>query len=126
MRPPKPRTVGFQPENTRFRPERPSGFAVILGLDMLEALRLVDAEGLPQDEAARRMDVSTATLCRLVSEARRRVAVALTEGHAITIEGGNVVYRQDEGAGPSGRHGFGGPGGRGRRGAQGGRGRMQD
>lgn len=122
MRPPKPRTVGIQPENTRFRPERPSGFAVVLGLDMLEALRLVDAEGLPQDEAARRMDISAATLCRLVSEARRRVAAALVEGHDITIEGGNVVYRQDEGAGQCCRRGFGAPGGRGRGGMSGGRG----
>ena len=126
MRPSKPRTIGFQPVNTRFRPERASGFAVVLGLDMLEALRLVDAEGLSQDEAAQRMAISAATLCRLVSEARRRVATALAEGHAISIEGGNVVYRQDDGGGACARHGFGGPGGRGRRGAPGGRGRGQD
>ncbi len=106
MRPQKQRVIGFQPENTCFTPARASGFATVLGLDMLEALRLVDAEGLQQDEAASRMEISTATLCRLVAEARRRVAVALSEGHAIRIEGGNVLYKKEA---LPGRHGFGRP-----------------
>ena len=122
MRPCKPRTVGFLPANLRFVPELPGdGPAIHLGLDMLEAIRLADAEGLPQEEAAARMGISTATFCRLAGEARRRTALALSDGRAIVIdvEGGNAVFRPDGDAGEGaclGRCGFGAPGGRGRRG----------
>ena len=111
MRPCKPRTVGFLPANLRFVPELPGdGPAIHLGLDMLEAIRLADAEGLPQEEAAARMGISTATFCRLAGEARRRTALALSDGRAIVIdvEGGNAVFRPDGDAGegacvPAGR-----------------------
>ena len=42
--------------------------------------RLADAEGLSQEEAARQMEISPPTFCRLLAEARRRVAQALTRG----------------------------------------------
>jgi predicted DNA-binding protein (UPF0251 family) len=54
----------------------------------LEALRLADLEGLTQAEAAGRMGVSRSTFQRIVAQARRLVALALTEGHALQIEGG--------------------------------------
>ena len=93
MRPCKPRRIGGLPPFTRYMPqEGPADGEVRLGLDMLEALRLVDAEGRPQDEAAAAMDVSTATLCRILGEARRQVATALSQGRNIVIEGGNVMF----------------------------------
>jgi predicted DNA-binding protein (UPF0251 family) len=54
----------------------------------LEALRLADLESLPQAEAARRMGISRSTFQRIVTRARRQVALALTGGHALQIEGG--------------------------------------
>jgi predicted DNA-binding protein (UPF0251 family) len=54
----------------------------------LEALRLADLEGLTQSEAARRMGISRSTFQRIVTQARRQVAQALIEGHALQIEGG--------------------------------------
>ena len=53
-----------------------------------EALRLADLEGLTQAEAADKMGVSRSTFQRIVSHARRQVALALVEGHALQIEGG--------------------------------------
>lgn len=53
-----------------------------------EALRLADLEGKTQAEAAAQMGVSRSTFQRIVSHARRQVALALTEGHALHIEGG--------------------------------------
>ena len=44
---------------------------VIIGLDRLEARRLVDVEGKNQDEAARSMDVLTFILCRILGQGRR-------------------------------------------------------
>ncbi len=54
----------------------------------LEALRLTDLEGLSQAEAAERMGVSRSTFQRIVTSARHQVALALTEGLALQIEGG--------------------------------------
>lgn len=76
-----------------------------LGLDMLEALRLADAEGLSQEEAARQMEISPPTFCRLLAEARRRVAHALTRGLPLVVEGGPVRLRRPDHAGDQGYHG---------------------
>ena len=64
---------------------------VILTLDGCEALRLVDVESLDQQEAAGRMGVSRSTLSRILAEARRTVAIAITRGLALRIEGGSVT-----------------------------------
>lgn len=53
-----------------------------------EALRLADLEGRTQAEAAKHMGVSRSTFQRIVSHARRQVALALAEGYALQIEGG--------------------------------------
>ena len=96
MRPCKPRRIGWMPPHRCFIPQNGSAEnEVRIGLDMLESLRLVDAEGLSQEEAAAAMDISTATLCRLVGEARRQVACALCQGHAIIIEGGTIMFGEN-------------------------------
>lgn len=59
---------------------------VVVGVDGFEALRLVDAEGQSQEDAALAMGVSRPTLCRILGEARAQVARALTRGWAIRIE----------------------------------------
>jgi predicted DNA-binding protein (UPF0251 family) len=59
---------------------------VNLGLDELEAIRLADLEGLYQEEAAVRMNVSRATFGRIIGEARHKVADAVVNGKALTIE----------------------------------------
>lgn len=94
-RPCKERLVGDAPVIDLFKP---AGMAtrdletITLGLDELEALRLADVEGLYQAEAAEHMAVSRATFGRLVSEARSKVARALTKGCALAINGGPVRY----------------------------------
>jgi predicted DNA-binding protein (UPF0251 family) len=62
--------------------------AITLLHEELEALRLVDLEGRYQEEAAEQMNVSRSTLQRIVSEARYKIAQALTDGAALHIEGG--------------------------------------
>ena len=57
----------------------------VLPLDAFEALRLCDAEGLDQTEAADRMQVSRGTVQRLLGQARRTVASALAEHRALRI-----------------------------------------
>jgi predicted DNA-binding protein (UPF0251 family) len=66
-----------------------------LTVDEYEAIRLVDKDGLDQQQAAKRMGVSRATCARIVESAHKKIAEALTEGKAIRIEGGNVVLKQN-------------------------------
>lgn len=110
MRPQKTRHIDSPPPWERYLPEGGQQTAELtLGLDMYEALRLVDAEGLPQEAAAVRMGVSTPTVCRLLGEARKRVATALRDGWALRCEGGNVQVRPGggRGHGAAWRHGHG-------------------
>jgi predicted DNA-binding protein (UPF0251 family) len=51
----------------------------------LEAFRLVDLEGLSQEEAGQRMGISRGTIWRLVQNARRKTAQALSEGRPICV-----------------------------------------
>jgi len=51
----------------------------------VEALRLVDLEGLFQEQAGIKMGVSRGTVWRLLQSARRKVAQALTEGRPLTV-----------------------------------------
>jgi predicted DNA-binding protein (UPF0251 family)/predicted Fe-Mo cluster-binding NifX family protein len=56
-----------------------------LQADELEALRLMDFEGLYQEECAERMGISRTTLSRTLAEARRKVADALLHGKRLAI-----------------------------------------
>lgn len=55
--------------------------------DELECLRLIDLEGLQQEEAATALGISRKTLWRDLHEARRKVADALLNGKAIVMAG---------------------------------------
>ncbi|MBE0536635.1 MAG: DUF134 domain-containing protein [Phycisphaerae bacterium] len=61
-----------------------------LGLDEFETIRLLDYEGLDQEKVAALMGISRPTVTRIYASARRKIAEALTEGKAISIEGGPV------------------------------------
>jgi predicted DNA-binding protein (UPF0251 family) len=65
---------------------------VALGFDELEAIRLADLEGMYQEDAAQKMNVSRPTFTRIVQAARRKVAEALVRGKALKLKGGNVMF----------------------------------
>lgn len=91
-RPKKCRYVACRPNTICFAPRGIPLFLltkVVLGLDELEAMRLADYEGLYQEEAAARMNVSRATFGRVVNEARRKVAEAIIHGKALMIASRN-------------------------------------
>ncbi len=88
-RPKKCRCVCCKLESDYFKPRGIplSGLdEVNLEIDELEALRLADYEGLYQQEAAKRMNVSRATFGRIVEAAHRKVADAILHGKALKIE----------------------------------------
>ena len=81
---------------------------VNLTLDELEAVRLVDLEGLEQVAAAKKMKVSQSTLQRILKNARKKNAGALVKGQAIKVKGGEVIMpRLGRGAGRGGGRGRG-------------------
>lgn len=57
-----------------------------LGQDELETLKLCDLEGLSQEEAGRRMNVSRGTVQRLVASGRKKVIESLLNGSALELE----------------------------------------
>lgn len=91
---------------------------IVLANDELEAVRLVDLEGLYQEEAAERMGVSRQTLGLIVKRAHKKIAEALLHGKAIQLA---IAPIPDAAAATPafapprrGRHGRGRCGGRGR------------
>lgn len=90
----KCRRVCAEPEKRCFVPEEGAGGENRLSVDELEALRLCDLEGMDQDTAAQRMEVSRGTFQRILYAARRQVADALCHGKAIRIGGGNYQVTQ--------------------------------
>ena len=93
-RPHRQRVVSVQPAVTVYKPAgvRARDLAwVTLGLDEFEAIRLIDDQGLDQDAAAGRMEVSRPTVTRILGSARAKIARAIVGGQALMIEGGPVI-----------------------------------
>lgn len=73
---------------------------IVLHLDEFEAIRLADYEGLYQEEAAARMNISRQTFGRVIETAHKKIADVLTHGKALKIEGGKVTLSETEAGGP--------------------------
>ena len=63
---------------------------IVLSMDEFEAIRLADFDGLYQEQAAEKMNVSRQTFGRIIEAARRKVAQVLVKGLALRIEGGEI------------------------------------
>ena len=62
-----------------------------LTLDEFEAIRLADLEGLYQEDAAKKMDISRQTFGNIIASAHKKVADAIVNGKALKIEGGKNI-----------------------------------
>jgi predicted DNA-binding protein (UPF0251 family) len=83
---PKPVTIPTPPQIEQFIPQpRIHANPIIVEPAEIEALRLVDLEGLSQEEAGKEMGVSRGTIWRLIQSGRKKVAQALTEGRILTV-----------------------------------------
>ncbi len=90
-RPVKPRRISALPETRAFRPETETELEVKLKFDEYEAIRLKDVEGLNQEDAAKRMQISRQTFQLILESARRKIGLALVDGRSIIIDGGDVT-----------------------------------
>jgi len=85
-RKPKPVMLGNLPQVSRFVPfPQTNQTPINMEPAELESLRLVDLEGLSQEDAGTRMGISRGTVWRLLQSARKKVAQSLVEGRQITI-----------------------------------------
>ena len=97
-RPEKHRIIYEPPIFTGFKP---TGVArnlleeSIMSLDEFESFRLADYVGLSHAEAADEMEISRSTFTRLVEKARRKIADLIIQGRVLTIDGGNIHFRNN-------------------------------
>ena len=60
-------------------------------LDEYECIRLIDLEGLTQEQCAAQMLVTRTTVTAIYESARKKLADALVNGKRLTISGGEVT-----------------------------------
>lgn len=98
-----PRCGGFSPAG------RPSEAPpVVLRVDEYEAIRLMDLEGLTQEDCALQMEIARTTVTGIYDSARRKLADALVNGRPLVIAGGSYRLCGGEEGCPGGhchRHG---------------------
>ncbi|MGM9614803.1 MAG: DUF134 domain-containing protein [Oscillospiraceae bacterium] len=79
-----PQTLAFLPDN-----DRNGETAVILTLDEYETIRLIDKEGLSQEQCGALMQVARTTVQQIYAGARKKLADVLVNGLPLRIEGGD-------------------------------------
>ncbi|MBU0544884.1 MAG: DUF134 domain-containing protein [Proteobacteria bacterium] len=87
------RKIGCIPDVNYYKPRGiPASLLeeVVLTLDEFEAIKLADFEGLYQEQAAVKMDISRQTFGRIIDSAHKKVADVLIHGKALKIAGGEV------------------------------------
>lgn len=96
-----PRCGRFGPmgENDTVRQE------VAMTVDEFESIRLIDLEGLTQEECAERMNVARTTAQSIYNSARSKLAECLVNGKELVIGGGEYVLCDGEAEGCACRYG---------------------
>lgn len=99
-RPAKCRKVCRFPQTLEFRPVKAGEelSPVLLTVDEYETIRLMDGEGLSQEQCAQFMEVARTTVQRVYESARGKLAAMLVEGRPLKIEGGNFWLCEGESA----------------------------
>ncbi len=81
-----PGQFGFCPS------ERIEEDAIKLTFDEFETIRLLDREGMTQEQCAGEMGVARTTVTAMYESARKKIAEMLVEGRSLSISGGNVRF----------------------------------
>jgi len=79
-----PQTLTFLPEDHKNREQ-----VVILTVDEYETIRLIDKEGLSQEQCGDFMQVARTTVQQIYASARKKLADVLVDGLPLRIEGGD-------------------------------------
>lgn len=92
-RPTKCRRVCHYPHTMKFNPatNEEGKHPVILTLDEYETIRLIDQEGMSQEQCSQQMQVARTTVQKIYGNARKKLADVLVLGLPLRIEGGDVL-----------------------------------
>lgn len=88
-----PTIKGFKPYGRSFGIE--SLEVVSMLFEEYESIKLCDYDMLTHLEASALMGISRPTFTRIYSSARQKIALALTQGRQLIIEGGKIYYDSD-------------------------------
>ncbi len=97
-RPRKWRKVCCLPESNLFGtldPKKLDNEVIIMNVEEYETIRLIDLEGMTQEECAEQMNVARTTVQGIYTDARKKLAKSLVNGKTLRIEGGD--YKLCEG-----------------------------
>ncbi len=101
-RPVKWRKVCSMPSNSKFGPmdaKVDHKTHINMTIDEYETIRLIDLEGLNQEECSKQMNVARTTVQGIYNEARKKIADSIVNGKPLWIGGGE--YKLCEGTGNS-------------------------
>lgn len=92
VRPVKRRRICQMPISRGFKPlddDLISKDIVKMTLDEYETIRLIDFEGLKQEDCAKHMKVARTTVQGIYNDARKKIAESLIHSKPLIIKGGN-------------------------------------
>lgn len=69
---------------------------IVMTVDEFEAIRLIDLEGLNQEECSERMAVARTTVQAIYNSARVKLAECLVKGMELSISGGDYILCSEE------------------------------
>ena len=70
---------------------------VIMDVEEYETIRLIDFEGMTQEECAQQMNVARTTVQKIYFDARTKIADSLVNGKNLNISGGDYkIHDHDE------------------------------
>lgn len=93
-RPKKKRNICSLPNKNKFGPldiEKNKRDVLNMTIDEYETIRLIDYEGLTQEECSIQMDIARATVQRIYSSARKKLSKLLVSGKVLLIDGGHYT-----------------------------------
>lgn len=95
-RPRKHRRVCSLPRCTGFRPcgheSSDSDSVITMTIDEYEVIRLIDLEGLTQEQCAEQMEVARTTIQAIYTGARKKLAICIVQGCSLEIVGGDIRF----------------------------------
>ncbi len=91
-RPRKSRRVCSHPRCTNFGPQGSCSQSITMAIDEYEVIRLIDLEGLTQEQCAEQINVARSTVQASYASARKKLAECIVRGRMLVIEGGDIHF----------------------------------